>query len=180
MCEPSRYPKVRNPHVSVGREEDVAPFDVTVDLSVFVDVLQPDDGFVEDVGDVLLEVDVCHGFGGYFSVARGVILGLEDVLFSVEGVVEDSGCFEAVQGAPLVHELGDEPEVGVVDEASVTGEDVLVSAESHGLDFLPYVDEVCVDVLEVDDFDGAGDLLVGRIGEVRLVDGGEGSSAYFA
>jgi len=81
----------------------------------------------------------------------------------------------------------------MVDETRVTSEYILVFAQAHRLDFLPDVDKVCIDVFEVDDFDGARDasLVVMAIAigvgvavvvgdKVCFVDGGKGPSAYFA
>jgi len=93
--------------MSGGGEEDVSSFDVSVDLAVFVNVLQSEDSFVQDVGDVLFHVDFVYGFCGDFD--GWVACSLNFILFQVHGVVQYPGRLETVEGTSLIHELHYEP-----------------------------------------------------------------------
>lgn len=90
-----------------------------MNLTIFVNVLETQQGFVDNVHDIIFHL------GRWTSIPASFFLLLLSYPFPCT--------LEAVQAATLPHELGHQPQVRVVNKGRMTCQHIRMTAETHGL-----------------------------------------------
>lgn len=72
-----------------------------------------------------------------------------------------TGRLKTMQTGALAHQLGDEPQMNLVNECSMTAQNVLMGRESHSLYFQSDFRQIRIDMVQIEHFDGAVALVVG-------------------